>query len=329
MYASLIYNVNVATSVTTQGRGSVSTMTLFFEAFLANNVKFGSLNEVLTYIDNIIGEKRKYNDTEWLDRNRSVEECFATLVMTCGYRWAPEQDDLDIIWQSLINLQQEDINRIYYKNNLYEFIGNSKIQDIIKKVLMELKTPYINPLKCPNEIREDMDILTDLMREYVYYGYMTIDRIDRCDNMIKSVTMISDTDSTIISLDAWFQYVNNLIIGLPLQIARFNPEDILITFERDEFGDIIDRSKLSPVKFVDNDYDYDFEQDKVIELKKMINPIKIYPEDNVRFSIVNMMSYVLDALVNEHMEKMVKNQHGENPTVPCKILAKNEFFKGL
>ena len=65
------------------------------------------------------------------------------------------------------------------------------------------------------------------------------------------------------------------------------------------------------------------------ELKKMINPIKIYPEDNVRFSIVNMMSYVLDALVNEHMEKMVKNQHGENPTVPCKILAKNEFFKGL
>ena len=137
MYASLIYNVNVATSVTTQGRGSVSTMTLFFEAFLANNVKFGSLNEVLTYIDNIVGEKRKYVDKKWLDRDRTVEECFATLVMTCGYRWAPEHEDLEIIWQTLINLPQEDINRIYYKNNLYEFIGNSEIQNIIRKIMMD------------------------------------------------------------------------------------------------------------------------------------------------------------------------------------------------
>ena len=43
MYTSLLYNSNVATSITSQGRSLVSSMTLCFEQFLANNVKFGSL----------------------------------------------------------------------------------------------------------------------------------------------------------------------------------------------------------------------------------------------------------------------------------------------
>ena len=38
MYTSLIYNINVATSITSQGRALVSSMTMFFEAFLANMV---------------------------------------------------------------------------------------------------------------------------------------------------------------------------------------------------------------------------------------------------------------------------------------------------
>ena len=53
MYMALIYNVNVATSVTSQGRTAVSSMMLCFESFLSNSVKFGSLDEVLVFIDNI------------------------------------------------------------------------------------------------------------------------------------------------------------------------------------------------------------------------------------------------------------------------------------
>lgn len=149
MYSSLLYNINGATSITSQGRALVSSMTMLWEMFLANNVQFGSINEVLQYIDNIVQEKldRKYNDIEVIDSFISVEQCFAKIVLTCGYRWVPDDNELEIIWQSLVNLSQEDINRVYYKNNLYEFMSNSKPFMIVETMLKKLKKPYLDPLK--------------------------------------------------------------------------------------------------------------------------------------------------------------------------------------
>ena len=58
MYKALIYNRNVATSVTAQGRQFISTAGMFFEQFLADNAKFGSVDEVAVFIRNIIIMKK-------------------------------------------------------------------------------------------------------------------------------------------------------------------------------------------------------------------------------------------------------------------------------
>ena len=70
MYTALIYNNNVATSITSQGRALTSSMTLHFEQFLANNVKFGSLDQVIEFINHICSERmnRKFNDNIVLNR---------------------------------------------------------------------------------------------------------------------------------------------------------------------------------------------------------------------------------------------------------------------
>ena len=62
---------------------------MIFESFLANNIKFGSLNEVIMFIDNICQEKssREFDDYQILDRNVTVEEVFNRLIITCGYNW--------------------------------------------------------------------------------------------------------------------------------------------------------------------------------------------------------------------------------------------------
>ena len=213
MYSALIYNNNVATSITSQGRALVSSMTLHFEMFLADNVKFGSLDQVVEFINHVCSERmeRKYNDSIILDHIPSKEECFAKLVLDTGYRWIPNDKELDIIWRIVNNLPQEDITRIYYKNNLYEFASNKYVFGIIENMLHKLQRPFYTSAKIPPEIEEDLIALKNLMMEYVYYRYMFIDRIDRCDNMIKSVTMVSDTDSTIISVDAWYRFVVNKI----------------------------------------------------------------------------------------------------------------------
>ena len=82
MYSALIYNNNVATSITSQGRALVSSMTLHFEMFLADNVKFGSLDQVIEFINHVCSERmeRKYNDLLILDHIPSKEECFAKLI---------------------------------------------------------------------------------------------------------------------------------------------------------------------------------------------------------------------------------------------------------
>ena len=119
----------MATSITAQGRALVSSAGLLFESFLANSVKFGSLNEVVGFIDNIVNERpeRKFRDRDILDKDVEVEDCFAKVILTCGFNWIPDEEEMDIIWKMLNNLDQEDINRIYYKNNLYEFMSNTSM----------------------------------------------------------------------------------------------------------------------------------------------------------------------------------------------------------
>ena len=51
--SSALYNIDVAASITAQGRSLISSATMFFEMFLSNNVKFASLDEVLVFINNV------------------------------------------------------------------------------------------------------------------------------------------------------------------------------------------------------------------------------------------------------------------------------------
>lgn len=310
MYTALLYNINVATSITSQGRALTASMTMQWEMFLANNVQFGSLNEVMQFIDNIVQERkeRKYNDFEILDEQVRVVDCFAKIVMTCGYRWIPTDSELDIIWRTLNNLSQEDINRIYYKNNLYEFVSNSKVFEIIRTILKKLKSPLFNSLDIPKEVAKELRLLSDLMMEYIYYRYMVIDRIDRCDNMIKSVTMVSDTDSTIISLDAWYRFVVERVNGEELRIANYCPNPVMF-IKKNENGEWENTSWRDAIEFEPKKLDYNFLTDEIVERERTNRPDMLTPNDNVRYSILNILAYVLDRVVNDYMEQFCLNNH--------------------
>ena len=181
MYTSLLYNIYVATSITSQGRALTSSATMFFESFLADNVKFGSLNEVIEFINNIKHErtKWKFNDSEWLDPTQHImpEDVFGKLVLDCGYRWIPNNEELEILWDIVNNLDQQLLNRVWYKNNLYEFMENSKVFGILNKILHNLDHPLMNAVDIPVNVQEDVKLLSDLLYEFVYYRYMYIDRI--------------------------------------------------------------------------------------------------------------------------------------------------------
>ena len=316
--ACVLYNLYVAASITAQGRSVISTATMFFESFLANNVKFASLEEVLHFIDCVKSERknRKFNDSVILDFPVSVDMCFAKIIRTCGdwrkgrIKWVPDMEDAKIIYRVLKNSSQEDINRIFYKNNLYAFIDNSVIIHAIRYILKLLKEPYLSPNRVPEEIQVELDALQDLMREYIYYPHMYIDRIDRCDNMIKDVCVISDTDSTIVSFDAFYHYVLDRVYMDDISIL--NTE---LDIRTEETYDVPRMERR-----------YDFFTDEVVERESNIKPFILIPQNNLRFSIINIIAYISGNLCNEYIELYTKHNHSWRPERKCLLYLKNEFL---
>lgn len=315
--SSIFYNIYVAASITAEGRSLISSVILFFEMFLSNNVKFASLDEIITYIYHVISEKpiRKYNDMDLLDRNITREECFAKIIYTCGdfrkgsIKWIPTDDDMDVIWRILNSLSQEDINRLYYKNNLIAFVDNSSITRAIIYILEKLDAPFMNPNKPPEEVKVEMDTLTDLMREYVYYRYPIFDKLDKRDTMIMNVCAISDTDSAIVCLDGWYRYMLEKVNGMSFNINRGN-------FDIDDDIEDPDPTEL----------DYDFIKGGIVERKKKVKLMTVVPQEGLRYSIINIMAHICGVLVNEYMIEYTKNAHSYRGDKECLIISKNEFL---
>lgn len=318
----LFYNINVAASITAQGRSLISSVIMFFEMFLSNNVKFGSLDEIITFIDNVVNEKdnRRYDDREILDKNISKEECFAKLIYTCGdfrrgeIKWVPDEKDLDIVWTMVNRLSQEDLNRIYYKNNLIAFMDNQSMTKALIYILNTLKTPYLDPNKVPEEISVELDTLTDILREYVFYNYQIIDRIDRNIYMVKNICALSDTDSAIVSLDGWYHYVLEKVKGMKFPITQL---------EVDEYAYLNDEPCVNKSDTV---LDYDFYNDEIVEMKRKIKLVTVIPQDGLRYSIINIMSHICGVLVNEYMIQYTKNTNSYQEGKKCLIISKNEFL---
>lgn len=317
-YSCILYNLFVAESTTTQGRSAISSSILFFEAFLSNNVKFGSLNEIITFIDNVMGEERIYNDKVILDRDITRAECFYKLIGTCGFNgYIPTEKELEIVWDILLKIPQEDINRLFYKNNLYHFFDNKVLTKTIRYILKELKAPFLNPNKVPEEIKAPMDELYMMVREYVYYSHQVIDKLGRAENMTRNVSIIIDTDSTIVSFDAWYRYILNKTYDVPMAIK--NNE-----YSIESFINGSDKMmKTGPVK---NKLSQESYTEENIKRDRLICPVKMIPQDNLRYSIINIIANICSKLILEYMQKYADNSNTSAPDRKCLLIQKNEFL---
>ena len=329
-YACLLYNLYVAASVTTQGRSLISSAATQVEMFMCNNVKFGSLDEIITFIHNVIEEKpnRKYDDRNILDEDIDKAECFYKIMINCGWNgYIPSEDDLYIVWEIICELHQEDINRLYYKNNLYSFVDNVIPNNLVIKMLKELNTPFLSPNDVNPEIKDDLNEFYSLLKEYVYYGHQIIDRMDRYSNMYREACIVTDTDSLFASFDGWFRYMYDRVanIDMPIKHGKIKVWKVLA---RDEFGDRIEPNIV--MRKIEDEYDYDFYNDELVQVEKKLDIMHVIPHEGLRYSIVNIMAYCLGNIINDYMIDYTKHSFSYSEEKPCFIYMKNEFqFKRL
>ena len=271
-WSSIFYNLYLCTAVTGQGRGCISASITMFEGLLADNMKFETLTEVFTFMNNICNDQKKenmhkFNDYEILDHNVSLEQAYLKIVRNCN--WAFNDNARDAIWQYMSNLDQRELNVIYYKNNLYEFCSNSRIIKLILDILCKLEEPFLDPNKPNPEIKDDIHLLQDILFEYVYYRHIWIDKLERVYSMIRDVVLITDTDSCIVSLDEWYRFVRKYTFNVPMKI-KYTREQI-----KKKAGEIILQKEQTECH-----NEYDFYNDEIVEKKRVKYPYVIIEEDN-------------------------------------------------
>lgn len=353
---SFLFDLNVAPSVTSMGRSLISSAIMCFEMFLGNNVKFGSLDDVLVFIDNVRKEYKewKFDDKVVLGKNGFVDvyEVFNKLILNCGYKYVPTTEDMDIVLKILQSCTQTELNRLFYKNNLYGIMDTWYARNLMFKIFENMDFPYMDPAYPPLGIRPYLDELKALLLEYVFYCYQIYDRMDRNKNMIKKISLISDTDSSFVSLDAWYNYNIKYLEGHDFKILHQSvdvaklvekceksgeeiPEYLqniqdsrfpISFFERDDWGDPINSGISDCITFEEPEYDYDFFNQEKIEINKLINPIETIPQENMKFSLVNIMCYILTDVINRYMIDFTKESGSYRVDTECAIVMKNEFF---
>lgn len=330
----IYYNIYVASSVTHQGAAAVSAASLLFESFLSDNVGFSSLNDIIMFIRNVVDEERHWDDLSILDNAYiSPARCFRKIVINCKFGYIPTTDHMNIIWNILTNLTPRDLTRLYYKNNLYEFIENSFVMNKIITMLTKLRLPYVNPNKPPKIIADDLDEFWSLLKEFVYYDKQIVDRLGKMDNIIRDTSIIMDTDSAIISVDAWYRCVLNHVYNIDMDIKNhiYTSDEIFIKNEFDEFGDMTNEldcleTPLKVVQDVEPPLTYDMYTDEVIEADVSVNRDEIVPQDGLRYSIINILAYCITKMINDYMYKFAVQSNAIHPTKGCFFIMKNEFL---
>lgn len=313
---SYFYNPHLAPSITRQSKSSIASAILLFESFLGNNINLGSLDEMIEYIHHIINEPRQYRDEDLLDTPISIECAWFQVMSSCGFSgYIPTVEDMDIIWNILTSLSQEDINRIYYKNNLYAFCNNQSIQRAIITILEKLEVPFLDPNECPAVIRVELNEFKNILKEYVYYGHMYQDKIEKVAVSFKRVSVLTDTDSSMITLDAWYHYVLNLVIDKPLKIKTQYVDEV----------ELMETGKVKVSETEKPEMDYDFYRDEFIEMKQAVKKNQIIPQNNLRYSIINIMLYIVTELSTDYM-RIYSGNYNSYSDERCVLKLKNELL---
>lgn len=321
---SLVFNNDIAASVTLTGRGLISIAGTQIEMFLNNNVKYEDMNDIINAFDEV--QRHTILNVGFLESNNvniTVEKCFEKILNSCINNisgWFPNDYDKNFILNYLNSFPQQVLNIFYYKNNLFEFIKLPKVKDIIIKMYMTLDKPYINPLEPPEEIKVDLDYLYSLIYDFVYYKNIINNAILKYSNMIRSVNIITDTDSCIVCFNNWYKLLCDIVSE-----AKMKPSAESIDYSTLVKGEVKAFSKYTfPKRF-------NFKEEKVEDNDILNDKPQLFTfenKDGHRFSLLNFGSYILGNIINDYVERYVDNCNAfiTNEDKQCLMVLKNEFL---
>lgn len=236
-----------ATTLTAQS--VISTAEQAFEATLADNYSFINLTELFEWIRCV---EKEYKEEE-LDLSLEAVSGEKLLERLLDRILIQEENDEEILRNYIMNLSNEKISFLYYKNNFLEFIhDHEEIQDIFQRIMENVKNlpiinedakdwteylpeeymeefessspkkwnkfvnkeMFIDPNSPPSSVLSELNQLSHYVNTYVYVKYLSFDRIYRLKNFKRDVVTVIDTDSNFLSLDSCINYLFGNVVDI-------------------------------------------------------------------------------------------------------------------
>lgn len=250
MPTSAFYSLWSGPATTLSAQSVISTTETTFEAFVADNYLFLDLTECVHWLNVVIDEDVMVDS--WINREITRDMVYDRLSSKfINFKSSYEEP----LRSYIHNLTQDQLIRVYYKNNLIQFVEDHEYMKILHELIFQnvhnlkyvdeyldkkkkifndswrneirdqdgyeeekFKEPkdwnkYVNkqffmdPNDVPESIKEYVEKFSENLFKYVYVRYLSFDRIYRLKNFKRKTVTVIDTDSNILSLDTWVNYV--------------------------------------------------------------------------------------------------------------------------
>jgi len=257
---SAFFNLWTATSTTLSAQSVISTTEQTFEAFLSDNYVFIDINECYHWMECILNESDNTID-DWVIPATfdEVYDRIKHMVLDWDYSYEEGLNDY------LHHLTDDELTKIFYKNNLIEFTRrHEKVKQLHRKIFKNVnnyqymedddsvipkelrqkftlsknkkkdwnkfvdKEYFYDPNDVPESILGYIKEMCDIYLKYVYVRYLSIDRIYRLKNFKRKVVTVIDTDSNILSLDTWINFLFDEVLGDESQYNRDHINNVFI-----------------------------------------------------------------------------------------------------
>lgn len=202
--AFVFFNLYCAVSITATAQSLISTTETAFENFLANNTPYINLDDCVNFLRNVSTEKHEY-DASFLP-NIPIEKVHERIIN--NFRDNDGNKHSEVVMNILKTFDQETLNRIYFKNNIYEFCLVPKIYNKMVESFTILKD-FKNPNKVPEDALPGLENIWGYIEEFVVYKHFTFNRIQRLKYEKRKAVIVVDTDSNMIHLAPWVKFITD------------------------------------------------------------------------------------------------------------------------
>ena len=226
-------------ATTLMAQSIITTAAAFFESFLGNNQKFFSTNEFFDWAEQVLSSENKPDN--WV----KVPSPYQVMNRVHNLFYQLDLNTIPILDQFIVSLNEEERTKLYYTNNLNEFISNhSKPIDLIRRILEKLpklegassleeipeqfksqysstkdynefisKEMFLNPYSPPISIIKELTLLTETILQHCFVPYLTPDSIEKLNNHKRNTVLLVDTDSNVVNANLFVEFVLDFLFA--------------------------------------------------------------------------------------------------------------------